>query len=56
MSVKIQTQCAHCRKEINIQVSSELDFSVRETEAEVLVFEPDVVWSRLTDPNIIHAY
>lgn len=56
LSVKIQTQCAHCDRHLHIQVSGGLDVSVQEAEADVLLFEPDVDWSKLTDPNIIHAY
>ncbi len=56
MSAQISTQCAHCGHPLHISVDSVLNCGVDESGAEPLVFQPDVDFTRLNEPNIIHAY
>jgi hypothetical protein len=41
---------------MRITVDSDMNYQVREAEADPLVFMPDIDWASFTEPNIIHAY
>ena len=56
LSFTIQTECAHCGKELHIQMDSQLHYSVTEPDARPLVFVPMVDFSTLEDPSIIDAF
>jgi hypothetical protein len=56
LSVDIATECAHSGRALHLSVDSELGWSVKETGADPLIFEPDVDWEALTAPNIIDDY
>jgi hypothetical protein len=56
LSVELQSECAHCGKALHISVDSELNSKVRETDADPLLFEPDVDWKTFKGANIIHDY
>jgi hypothetical protein len=40
LSGLIETECAHCRQPLHIEIDSELKFTVREPEARPLFFTP----------------
>ena len=52
----IQTQCAHCGKEIRIEMDRDLNFTISDPEARPLVFVPMVDFGKLKDPSIIDAF
>ena len=52
----IKTACAHCGRPLPIPLDSTMRYRVDEPGAQPLVFEPDVDFKTLADPNIIHAY
>jgi len=54
--VNIDSECAHCSRQLHLTLTSELEWSVQEHDASPLVFEPDVDFGHLTAPNIIHDY
>jgi hypothetical protein len=56
LSVEIRTECGCCGKSMHLTVASDLSYEVHDPGAEPLVFEPEVDWASLTDPNIIHCY
>jgi hypothetical protein len=56
LSVKIESECAHCGKKLHLTLDSELMWSHEEVDANPLVFEPDVDWSHFKGVNIIHDY
>ncbi len=56
ISVDIQSECAHCGRELRLRVDSELRWSLADSDAEPLVFEPEVDWETFSEPNITHAY
>jgi hypothetical protein len=56
LTFTIQTTCAHCGKEICIEIDSELNYSVSDPDARPLVFVPRVDFSTLEDPSIIDAF
>jgi len=53
LSVEIETECAHCGRALHLTLSRELEYSVREKDADPLVFSPDIDWERFRAPNII---
>ena len=52
----IQTQCAHCGRELRIEMDEKLNYRLAEPEARPLVFVPMVNFSTLEDPSIIDAF
>jgi hypothetical protein len=56
LSVKIDSECGHCRQPLHLTLNSELEWSVQEHDADPLVFEPDVDFGHLAAPNIISDY
>jgi hypothetical protein len=58
LTVEVQSECAHCGRELRFALDGELNWSLDEAEAgpDLLLFEPDVDWKHFTEPNIIHAY
>lgn len=54
--VRIATSCAHCGLALDLDIDSELNFRVRQRDAQPLVFEPHIDWSRFRQPSIIHDY
>jgi hypothetical protein len=56
LAAVIETACAHCGRPIHIRLDSAMRYRVDEPGAQPLVFEPDVDFNTLADPNIIHAY
>lgn len=56
LSVEIETSCTHCGKEIHIRLDSDGAWSVKQKEAQILVFEPEVDWTTFTKPNIIDDF
>jgi hypothetical protein len=56
LTFTLQTECAHCGKEIQITMDDKLNYSVTEPDARPLIFVPMVDFSRLEDPSIIDAF
>jgi hypothetical protein len=56
LSFVIETSCAHCGEPIHIEMDSELDYRVREENADPHVYVPMVDFDELEDPSIIDAF
>lgn len=56
LTFTIQTECAHCGKEIQIEMDSELNYSLSDPNAKPLIFVPTVDFGKLEDPSIIDAF
>jgi hypothetical protein len=56
LTVTIESECGHCHKPLHLEVNSELNFHVKEVQAEPLVFVPRVNFQKLDDPSIIDAF
>jgi hypothetical protein len=56
LTFTIHTACAHCGKEIHIEMDSDLNYAVVEPDAKPLVFVPTVDFSKLKNPSIIDAF
>ena len=56
LTFTIQSECAHCGKEFQIEIDSDLNYSVSEADAKPLIFVPMVDFSTLEDPSIIDAF
>jgi len=55
LSVKVETSCAHCGREMHLTIDSDLRWSVEE-DASPMLFRPDVDFRKLKDPSIIDAF
>ena len=55
LAVTIRTECAHCAREMQIEVDSQLRYRVAEG-ADPLIFIPLVDFEKLKDPSIIDAF
>ena len=56
LAVEVETNCASSGRALHLTFDSDLNWSVRESDAHPLVFEPDVDWSQFQKPVIIHDY
>jgi hypothetical protein len=56
MTFTIHTQCAHCGKEICIEIDGELNYRVSDSDADPLILVPMVDFGKLKDPSIIDAF
>jgi hypothetical protein len=56
LTVTLHTQCAHCGKEFQIEMDSQLNYSLSDPSAKPLIFVPLVDFSTLEDPSIIDAF
>lgn len=56
LKVIIDTACAHCGRPMRIHLDSAMRFDVDESDAEPLLFEPDVDWRTFKGANILDAY
>ena len=52
----IETECAHCKQPLHLEMDGDLNCSVVEDGAEPLVFVPMVDFDKLEDPSIIDAF
>jgi len=56
VEVEIHTTCAHCGEAMAFVIDSDLNHRVLEGGPRPLMFEPEIDWSRFTEPNIIDGY
>ncbi|OGR24458.1 MAG: hypothetical protein A2277_05710 [Desulfobacterales bacterium RIFOXYA12_FULL_46_15] len=56
LKVRIETQCACCSEPLSIDIDSKLNVQVHNSDANPLVFIPDVDFTTLSDPSIINAF
>jgi hypothetical protein len=56
LAFTITTECAHCYRPLHIEIDSELNYRVIETDAQPLVYAPMVNFDELDDPSIIDAF
>lgn len=56
LSCTIDTECAHCRRPIQIELDSDLTYRVAGEEAAPLVHVPLVDVHALDEPSIIDAF
>ena len=56
LSFAIETECAHCKRPLHLEMDGDLNYRVVEDGAEPLVFVPMVDFDKLEDPSIIDAF
>jgi len=56
LSCQVDTLCAHCDQPIQIEIDSDLHYTVMTAGANPLVFVPIVDFDKLEDPSIIDAF
>jgi hypothetical protein len=54
--LEVETECAHCGDRLNIELTSELSFDVRQAQAKPIVFAPMVNFEKLAAPTIIDDF
>ncbi len=53
MKVLVNTGCAHCFRPMELEIDSDLNYSVKEQGCEPIVFVPDVDLFKIEDESII---
>jgi hypothetical protein len=56
LSARIETECAHCRQPLHLEIDSDLTIKSIEPGAQPLVFAPLINFETLKDPSIIDAF
>ena len=56
VSIEVETKFKHCDQVMHFTIDSDMRVSVRESDANPLVFMPDVDWSNFAERTIIDAY
>jgi hypothetical protein len=56
VSVEVTTKCEHCSQVLHLTIDSNLHFAVGESDANPLVFLPEVDWGSFSEQNIIDTY
>jgi hypothetical protein len=56
LAVTVQSECAHCRRPMTLDITSELAYQVHGTTSEPIVFVPDVNVAALEAPSIIDDF
>jgi len=56
LTVSIETECGHCHAPLHLELDSELNFRVQETDAAPLLFIPRMNLRQLDDTSIIDAF
>jgi hypothetical protein len=56
LSVIVRTACAHCGEPIHLDIGSEAEARVVDSDADPLTFIPDVDFSTLPDKCITDAF
>jgi hypothetical protein len=56
VSVIVRTECAHCSRPMELEIDSDLHFTVKEEGCEPIVFVPHVDLFRIKDESIINAF
>jgi hypothetical protein len=56
LSVTVSTECAHCGQPMDISISSDLEYRVKQAGCDPIVFTPEVDLINLKEENIIDAF
>ncbi len=56
LTFKVDTECAHCGRALHLKFDGELNYQLREEDANPLVFTPSVDFDKLEEPSIIDVF
>jgi hypothetical protein len=56
VSIEVKTMCKHCDQVIHFTMDSNLRVSVCESDANPIVFMPDMDWNNFAERTIIDSY
>jgi hypothetical protein len=56
LTVTVRTECAHCKRPMELTINSDLTYETGDSGSEPMVFIPDVDLLNLDDENIINAF
>jgi hypothetical protein len=54
--MEVETKCKHCDQPLHFTIDSNMRVSVRESDADPLVFMPDIDWDTFAEKTIIDSY
>jgi hypothetical protein len=56
LSFTIETECGHCGKPLHLEIDSDLNYRVLESDADPLIYAPLIDVNKLEDPSIIDGF
>jgi hypothetical protein len=56
VSIEVETQCQHCDQVMHMTIDSNMQVSIRESDANPWVFMPDIDWNSFAERTIIDSY
>jgi len=55
-SIEVETKCEHCDQVMQFTIDNNMRVSIRESDANPLVFMPDIDWNNFAERTIIDSY
>jgi hypothetical protein len=55
-SIEVETKCEHCSQVMQFTIDSNMRVSIRESDANPLVFMPAIDWNSFAERTIIDSY
>jgi hypothetical protein len=56
VSITVETECAYCRRPMQLEIDSDMNWACPEADCRPVIFVPEVDFSRLEEPSIIEAF
>ncbi len=56
LAVTVDSACAHCGRRMQIEIDSDLNYRVEDTDCRPVVFVPDIKLAELDAPSIIDDF
>ena len=56
LSFLIETECGHCGEALHLEIDSQLNYRVLESDADPLIYAPLIDVAGLDDPSIIEGF
>lgn len=56
MTVRVDTECAHCKTPMELMIDGNLNYTVKQKDCRPVVFMPDVDLLNMQEESIINAF
>ena len=56
LTFTIETECGHCGEPLHLEIDSDLNYRVLESDADPLIYAPLIDVNKLEDPSIIDGF
>lgn len=56
VSITVETRCEHCLEPMTLTIDDDMNFSVEQSEAEPMIFTPDVDVYDVEAPSIVDDF